>query len=116
MSFNSILFLEIEKIKLNRVIESELDEEQEQNFNSNIDSLSQFSSLGYANKEELQKYFDLKIKLVDFKYKINLVNFLIKNFLNILNFENNENNKETYTSFFNSLYSLILEKSSVIVK
>jgi hypothetical protein len=101
-SSSSINIFETKAFKTSNSITYE-EEDEEANFSNPI---------SYKNENELKKYFDFKINIIELEFKSLFINFLDDIFLN----SDLKENETNYIEKFNLLFGLITDKRSFIVK
>ncbi len=70
----------------------------------------------YDKQSELKKLVDLECDLIDLKFKMLLLNFLKKNYLDLLKTDPDKVTEANFNQYVNILFNLVLEKRTVIVK
>jgi hypothetical protein len=103
ISSSSINIFETKAFKTSNSITFVEEEAEDANFSYPI---------SYKNENELKKYFDFKINIIELEFKSLFINFLDDIFLNC-DFKEDETN---YIEKFNLLFGLITDKRSFIVK
>ena len=80
------------------------------------DKISKFMPISYKSENELKKFFELKLTLIELEFKRLFIKFLDDFYLNNHFNTNNSSLDESFIEKFNLLFGLITDKRSIIVK
>jgi hypothetical protein len=70
----------------------------------------------YEKPSELKRLIDVECDLAELKFKMVVMEYLMKNFLAVLKANEAMKNEPSHKELINTLFNFILEKRTVIVK
>ena len=81
-----------------------------------IKSESKACLIFYEKYSELKRLAEVECDLLEVKFKIALLDYLKRNFLDVLKMNRDKVNDANFNEYINILFNLVLEKRTMIVK